>query len=180
MFFCSLPLVGSTFWKSVLADFDIRVEFSVKSCVFVRLASPGGPKLGFEMMKIRRCVVYSSQTRLGPPAQGFAIAVRSPSQYCFTGAAVCREGAKGPSEGMSLPVRSCAVVRLRTGGGRPWVGNDIRWPSSCAAHWLVYLLFPGSREKLQGRFLEGFEIIFGQFSVNFPDGMFGINNCKSV
>ena len=30
---------------------------------------------------------------------------------------------------------------------------------------MVYLLFPGPREKLQGGFLEGFDLFSGQFSV---------------
>ena len=34
--------------------------------------------------------------------------------------------------------------------------------------WLVYLLFPGTREKLQTAFLKGFDLFSRQFSVNFP------------
>ena len=33
---------------------------------------------------------------------------------------------------------------------------------------MVYLLFPGPREKLQGGFLEDFDLFSEQFSVNFP------------
>ena len=40
---------------------------------------------------------------------------------------------------------------------------------------LVYLLFPGTRETLQGGFLEGFEVISRQFSVNFPVDISGKN-----
>ena len=45
---------------------------------------------------------------------------------------------------------------------------------------LVYLLLPGTRETLQGGFLEGFEVISGQFSVNFPVEISGKNPRKSL
>ena len=35
--------------------------------------------------------------------------------------------------------------------------------------WVVYKQFPGIRGELQGGVLEGFDLIFGKFSVNFPD-----------
>ena len=41
--------------------------------------------------------------------------------------------------------------------------------------WLVYLQFRGTREKLQGGFLELFNLFFGQFSVNFRDEFSGKN-----
>ena len=46
---------------------------------------------------------------------------------------------------------------------------------------LVYLLFPGTRETLRrGGFLESFEVISGQFSVNFPIEISGTNPRKSL
>ena len=41
-------------------------------------------------------------------------------------------------------------------------------------------LFPGPREKLQGGFLEGFDLFSGQFSVNFPAEISRKNHRKSL
>ena len=46
--------------------------------------------------------------------------------------------------------------------------------------WQVYLLFPGTREKLQGGFLEVFEVIPSQFSLKFPVEIWGKNNRISL
>ena len=35
--------------------------------------------------------------------------------------------------------------------------------------WVVYKQFPGIRGELQGGVLDGFDLFFGEFSVNFPD-----------
>ena len=35
--------------------------------------------------------------------------------------------------------------------------------------WVAYKQFPGIRGELQGGVLEGFDLFFGGFSVNFPD-----------
>ena len=47
-------------------------------------------------------------------------------------------------------------------------------------YWLVYLLFPGPREKLHGGFLDGFDLFSEQFSVNFPVEISGKNHWTSV
>ena len=49
-------------------------------------------------------------------------------------------------------------------------------PTTC---WLVYLLFPGPREKLRGGFLESFDLFSEQFSVNFPNEISRKNRWKS-
>ena len=38
-----------------------------------------------------------------------------------------------------------------------------------SSDWVVYKQFPGIRGELQGGVLEGFDLFFWQFSVNFPD-----------
>ncbi len=45
---------------------------------------------------------------------------------------------------------------------------------------LVYRQFPGLRGKPQGGFLDGLDLFFGQFSVNFPDKVSVKNRQKSL
>ena len=35
--------------------------------------------------------------------------------------------------------------------------------------WVVYKQFPGIRGELQGGVLDGFDLFFEEFSINFPD-----------
>ena len=42
-------------------------------------------------------------------------------------------------------------------------------PVGCCWFWLFYLQFRGTRQKLQGGFLDPFNLSFGKFSVNFRD-----------
>ena len=42
-------------------------------------------------------------------------------------------------------------------------------PVGLTTTWVLYKQFPGIRGELQGGVLEGFDLFFGEFSVNFPD-----------
>ena len=42
-------------------------------------------------------------------------------------------------------------------------------PSARRRGWVVYKQFPGIRGELQGGVLDGFDQVFGEFSVKLPD-----------
>ena len=48
------------------------------------------------------------------------------------------------------------------------------------SYWMVYKLFPGSREELQGGFLDGFDLLVVQCSVYVPHGFSVINHYHSM
>ena len=48
-------------------------------------------------------------------------------------------------------------------------------PFEGSQNWVVYKQFPGIRGELQGGVLDGFDMFFWKFSVNFPDE-FSVNN----